>query len=80
MSYFNRAISWSELKELDKAIEDLTEAIRLNPEYARAYNNRGWCLLGKKEYDRAIKDFDISIRMEPTDDVGPLGQPREMLE
>ena len=41
----------SELKQYKEAIADYTEAIKLNPEYAQAYNNRGFAYreLGKKE-------------------------------
>ncbi len=33
-----------------------TEAIRLNPKYANAYNNRGLAYWRKGENDRAIAD------------------------
>ena len=52
-------------KEYDKAIADYTEAIRLDPKYARAYNNRGDAWYGKKEYDKAIADYTEAIRLDP---------------
>jgi tetratricopeptide (TPR) repeat protein len=36
-AYYNRGVSWNEKGEPDKAIEDITEAIRLDPTYAHAY-------------------------------------------
>jgi tetratricopeptide (TPR) repeat protein len=40
-SYFMRAWIWQDKKEYDKAIADYTEAIRLDPNDARAFRNRG---------------------------------------
>ena len=38
--FYNRAISYSELGEHTKAVEDYTEAIRLRADDADAYHNR----------------------------------------
>jgi tetratricopeptide (TPR) repeat protein len=43
--------------EYDRAIADYTEAIRLNPGDAAAYNNRGIAWLGKNQFKRACQDF-----------------------
>ena len=47
----------------DEAIEEYTEAIRLNPEYASAYMNRGlsYKQIGKK--DEALADFEKVITL-----------------
>ncbi|WP_162502581.1 tetratricopeptide repeat protein, partial [Treponema endosymbiont of Eucomonympha sp.] len=51
--------------DYDKAIADFGEAVRLKPDYAEAFNNRG-CVYGKKgEHDNAIADFDAAIRLKP---------------
>ncbi|HKQ79230.1 MAG TPA: tetratricopeptide repeat protein [Blastocatellia bacterium] len=47
------------------AIADFSEAIRLDPKYAMAYNNRGVAYVTKNEYDRAIADFSEAIRLDP---------------
>ena len=49
----------------DKAIADYTEAIRLDPKFAQAYNNRGGTYYGKGEFDKAIADFSEAIRLNP---------------
>ena len=41
----------------DQTIRELDEAIRLNPEDAKAYINRGDAYEKRGEYDRAIEDY-----------------------
>jgi tetratricopeptide (TPR) repeat protein len=48
-----------------KAIADSTEAIRLDPQNADAYCNRGDAHSDGYDYDRAIADYSESIRLEP---------------
>jgi tetratricopeptide (TPR) repeat protein len=43
--------------EYDKAIDEYTEAIRLKPDYADAYYNRGNAYVGQGKLDKAIADF-----------------------
>lgn len=52
-------------QEYDKAIEAYTKAIALNPNYAKAYNNRGLVYDKKGQYDRAIEDFNRAIALNP---------------
>ena len=47
------------------AISDFNDAIRLDPKYALAYNNRGFAWSVKKDHDKAIADFDEAIRLDP---------------
>ena len=42
-------------------------AIRLHPDDANAYNNRGLAKLGMGEHSAAIMDFDAAIRLTPDD-------------
>ena len=49
------------------AIADYTEAIRLDPKYAKAYNNRGAAYKAKGQHDRATSDFTEAIRLNPED-------------
>jgi len=39
------------------AIQDYTEAIRLDPEYAKAYNNRGLTYQSLGQVEEAERDF-----------------------
>src|SRR5262245_57853015 len=63
--YFKRGIEWRAKGDLDRAIADYTEAIRLNPKLALAHNNRGNAWRDKRDYDRAIADFTEAIRLDP---------------
>jgi hypothetical protein len=38
---------------------------KLDPNYARAFANRGIVYGRTREYDRAIQDFDQAIRLDP---------------
>ena len=51
--------------DTDRAIADYTEAIRLDPKFAIAYNNRGLAYRDKGDTDRAIADFTEAIRLDP---------------
>ena len=48
-----------------QALKDFNEGIRLFPEYAAAYNNRGSLLLSLGLSDEALKDFDRAIVLGP---------------
>ena len=54
-------------KKYEKAIEDYDEAIRLNPNDAIAYHNRGNTKGRLEKYEESIKDFDKSIELNPDD-------------
>ena len=59
--YTNRGIDRFQEGEYGKAIDDYTEAIRLNPNYPMAYNNRGIAWAAKGDHDKAIADFDKAL-------------------
>jgi tetratricopeptide (TPR) repeat protein len=60
-----RGIMWSQKGNLDSAIKDFTDCIRLDPKYADVYLNRGCAWEKKSEYDLAIKDYDDLIHLRP---------------
>jgi lipoprotein NlpI len=72
--YNNRGVAYHEkadvgrgflIDDLDRAIADYDEAIRLEPKFARAHNNRGLSYRQKGDLDRAIADCDEAIRLDP---------------
>jgi len=49
----------------DKAIEDYSKSIDMNPNNAEAYGNRGLAYYNKGQYDRAIEDYNKAIALNP---------------
>ena len=49
--------------EYDRAIQDFTEVIRLNPNDAAVYYLRGIAYMLKSEYDRARSDFNKALAL-----------------
>jgi tetratricopeptide (TPR) repeat protein len=64
-AYYNRAIEYRNKGEIDRAIADYDEAIRLDPKDANAYTNRGRAYFAKGNNDRAIAEYDEAIRLDP---------------
>jgi tetratricopeptide (TPR) repeat protein len=65
--YFERALARGK-NDLGGMITDYSEAIRLDPKYARAFNNRGIArLIQKGDLERALSDLDEAIRLDPHD-------------
>ena len=57
----------SKLGQYFAAIADYDIAIRLNPDYAEAYYNRGLAKYDLGQHFAAIADYDIAIRLNPDD-------------
>ena len=49
----------------EKAIDEFTKAIKLNPLYADAYHWRGNSYYSIPEYDKAIEDYGTAIQINP---------------
>ncbi|HQZ70717.1 MAG: tetratricopeptide repeat protein [Anaerolineae bacterium] len=62
----NRGVAYMGMdKHQDDALEDLSEAIELRPDYAEAYANRGRIYVDRESYQEAIADFDKAIELSP---------------
>jgi tetratricopeptide (TPR) repeat protein len=59
---WERAIEYAQKEDYDNAIVAYTQVIRLDPNYAPAYNSRGRLYLFEGDYDKAIADFTEAIR------------------
>lgn len=65
-SYFKRAEAWVELGELQRAIDDLGTAIRLDPASAQNYAARAELLMTvENRRDEALADFSKALEIEP---------------
>jgi len=51
--------------DLERAIRDFDQALRLDPRYAAAYDNRANALDARGDWDDARKDYDESLRLNP---------------
>ena len=68
VDWVNKALSlWNGKKYTnpEKAIEYLNNAIKLQPDYADAYGNRGNAYGNLGQQQRAIEDYDEVIRLQP---------------
>ena len=65
IAYHNRGVAHYHNRDVDGALADFDQAIRLSPTLAMAYFNRGNALLEKKEFDRAIADLDEATKLKP---------------
>jgi tetratricopeptide (TPR) repeat protein len=62
-----RGAAWRRLGNLENALQDMAESIRLNPENPAWHNNRALVFHNKNAQDRAIADYTEAIRLDPTD-------------
>jgi tetratricopeptide (TPR) repeat protein len=65
IAYTSRGVEWRAKRQLDRAIADHAQAIKLDPNLSEAFYNRGNAYGDKGENDRAITDYDQAIRLNP---------------
>ena len=63
--FFEQGKKFSLAEKSDQAIYNYTEAIKRNPKFVKAYNNRGIAYVGRQQYDLAIADFNKAIELGP---------------
>lgn len=69
--FFMRAIVWyQDRNEPELALDDLNDAIRIDPTAAYLWNDRGEVWRARKNYKKAIGDYTEAIRLAP-DRPGP---------
>ena len=63
--YFEIAYLADENSNYKNAVKYYTKAIKINSNYAYAYNNRGLAYKNLKEYDKAIENYDKALNINP---------------
>ena len=61
----NRGLAYKNKGQLDRALDDYNEAVRLSPNTSNNYNLRGSGYDAVKQYDRAILDYDQALKLDP---------------
>ena len=56
--WHNRGTAYAHLEQYHRAIQNLDEAIRLDPQYVDAYYNIGGAYGELSEYKQVIQDYD----------------------
>jgi len=62
--YLNRSMANQRNGDLDKALEDLDEAIRLNSSYIKAYIKRGDIQMQKEAWQEAVGDYETAKNLD----------------
>ena len=63
--YRERGIHYADLGHYDKAVDDLSNAVRLNNNYVTAYINRANAYAKLEKYKEAYQDFAIAQKLSP---------------
>lgn len=64
---FDRGIQLKKANKYREAISSFDRAIRLDPEYSRAYTNRCFLYAVLEEFDRALPDCNRALALNPSD-------------
>ena len=65
LAHFEADVALFQQGHLEEALAEFDEVIRLDPEHAVAYSNRGNTYLQLGQLERAIRDIDEAIRIDP---------------
>ena len=63
--YFYFGNTKFDLEKYEAAIENYDKAIGFKPDFAEAYNNRGYVKDSLEQYEDAIRDYTVAIRLKP---------------
>jgi tetratricopeptide (TPR) repeat protein len=66
-AFVSRGNAYFDAGDNDSAIGNYTAAIRIDPKYATAVNNRAYAYMAKGDLDRALADSKKTIQLEPKD-------------
>ena len=67
LAYAHRGRAWKEKGDLDRALKDYDEALRLYPPHPGWWRDRGTVYEAKREFERAVRDYSEALRLNPLD-------------
>ena len=65
IAYQQRAFSYANDQRFQDALNDLGEAIKINPRDAHAYEQRAAIEMKMIDYDKAVADYEVAIKINP---------------
>ncbi len=71
-AYYTRSIIWGNLGKWDKAIDDITKSIEINPNDAESFKTRAEMYVNTKHYEEAIDDLNHALTIDSNTDVTDL--------
>jgi len=63
--YTRRGGAYQAQGDVNRAVADYNESMRIDPTYPAAYSNRGNIWFRRGEFDRAIADYNQAIQLDP---------------
>lgn len=63
--FYEKGKQITSVENADIAIDNYSKAIKIDPKFVKAYNNRGVAYIWKKKYYLAIADFSKAIELDP---------------
>lgn len=71
-AYYTRSILWGNIGKWDKAIDDITKSIEINPNDAESFKTRAEMYVNTKHYEEAIDDLNHALTIDSNTDVTDL--------
>jgi tetratricopeptide (TPR) repeat protein len=65
LAYFRLGNVFMAQRKFDRAVADLQQALKLDPNYAEAHNNLGEALGESRQFNRALESFKRAIDLDP---------------
>jgi tetratricopeptide (TPR) repeat protein len=65
LAYQHRAFSYANDQRFQDALNDLGEAIRINPRDARTFEQRAAVEMSINDYDKALADYEVATKLNP---------------
>jgi len=62
---YNQGIVLYQQQKYDEAIAKFNEALKIKPNFAKAYFNRATCKAEQEKYAEAISDYNMAISLIP---------------